>query len=82
MFSGRFSSYGRPDSSDDEEEVSSGFRLNRGEGSGAAAAVAGGAAGAGPVTAGNIALAAALDNDDDSATGKIVLETENDGEDI
>ena len=77
MFSGgRFSSYsayGRRDSSSDEEEVSSGFRL-QGAGASAAAAAAAGA--------GNAALAAALDGSLDTSAGRISLETENDGMDV
>ena len=84
MFSGMFgggrfssySAYGRRDSSSDEEEVSSGFRLQQGAGASAAAAAA--AAGG----AGNAALAAALDGSLDTSAGRIALETENDGMDV
>lgn len=80
MFSGgrfsSYSSYGRRDSSSDEEEVSSGFRL---QGAGASAAAASAAAAGG---AGNAALAAALDGSLDTSAGRIALETESDGMDV
>jgi len=84
---GGFSSYGRGGmSSDEEEETSDAFRVRGNQ----AAEQAGTAVGAGPVTAGSMALARALDEEEDgadaasaAAAGRIALETEvDDGLDV